>query len=141
MRRTERRIIENIMLINPILYDLQDAIEKEQERVIADTVSPAHKVVERLVALDNRRIDLCNLKVLYEFIRRETGVEFAVLENAVRLGADSALFERARRAIERAGYDTERAAREFAYLFKLIKRTRRKRVTVPSEQATAACNV
>ena len=97
MRRTERRIIENIMLINPILYDLQDAIEKEQERVIADTVSPAHKVVERLVALDNRRIDLCNLKVLYEFIRRETGVEFAVLENAVRLGADSALFERARR--------------------------------------------
>ena len=64
-----------LISINPILYGLQDAIEKEQERVIADTVSPAHKVVERLVALDNRRIDLCNLKVLYEFIRRETGVE------------------------------------------------------------------
>lgn len=140
MRRTERRIIDNIILINPILFGLQDAIEKEQERIIADTVSPAHKIFERLVALDNRRIDLCNLKVLYEFIRRETGVEFAVLENAVQIGADCVLYEKARRAVERAGYSLERAARELAYLFKLIKRPRRKRVVPPSEQAVYATN-
>lgn len=141
MRRAERRIIENIILIYPALFSLQDAIEKEQERVIADTVSPAHKIFERLVALDNRRIDLCNLKVLYEFIRRETGADFAVLENAVRLGTDCALFERARRAVERAGYGLDRAARELAYLFRLIKRPRRKRVNVDAEQAVYATNL
>lgn len=141
MRRAERRIIENIILIYPALFSLQDAIEKEQERVIADTVSPAHKIFERLVALDNRRIDLCNLKVLYEFIRRETGADFAVLENAVRLGTDCALFERAQRAVERAGYGLDRAARELAYLFRLIKRPRRKRVNVDAEQAVYATNL
>ena len=133
MRRADRRIIENIILIRPILYALADAIEKEQERVIADTVSPAAKVVDSLFALDNRRIDICNLKVLYEFIRRELGMEFGAFECCVQSGTDSALFDRALVAMESAGYDIARAEREFEYLFKLIKRTKRSRVIQKSE--------
>ena len=48
MRSAERKIIENIILINPLIYGLQDSIEKEQERVIADMTSPADKVIKKL---------------------------------------------------------------------------------------------
>ncbi|MDE5593026.1 MAG: hypothetical protein K2I75_03735, partial [Clostridiales bacterium] len=65
MSNVGRRVVRAIILINPLLYGLQDKIEKEQEGVIADTASPADKVVKKLIELDNRRIDLCNLKVLY----------------------------------------------------------------------------
>ena len=55
MRSAERKIIENIILINPLIYGLQDNIEKEQECVIADMTSPADKVIKKLYALDRNK--------------------------------------------------------------------------------------
>lgn len=120
MLRSERRIIDGILLINPMLEKLQRKIEDEQERVIADMLSPAKKIVEALYALDDRRIDLCNLNVLYSFIEDGLGSSFAVLLSCAKSGADSALYARARSCIERAGYTLERAERDFSYLFKQL---------------------
>lgn len=120
MKRTARITINNIIAIDPYIYELQDRIDKEQERLIRDLTSPAIKVVEKLVALDNRRIDLCNLKVLYAFVKRELGNDFPVLENVAMSGGDSVLYDRAERAIEAAGYTLERVSEEFSYLFKKL---------------------
>lgn len=122
MTRKARRTVENIILIEPLLYGLQDKIEEEQDGLIADDSLPAGRVVEKLIALDNRRIDLCNLKVLYGFIERGLGERFALLRSCVDAGANSRLFADALRQIELAGYTTARADEEFGYLFKLIKR-------------------
>ncbi|MDE6401836.1 MAG: hypothetical protein K2L54_04395 [Clostridiales bacterium] len=124
MRSAERKVIENIILINPLIYGLAENIEREQERVIADMTSPADKVVKKLYDLDNRRIDLCNLKVLYGFIEDGLGEKFELLRSCVFGGATCGLYSLAARQLERAGYTVERAEKEFEYLFKTIKRRR-----------------
>lgn len=127
----KRKTVENIVLINPMLYGLQDAIEKQQDKIIADFAMPAAKAVSALIALDNRRIDICNLKVLYAFMERELGGKFALLVSCVNSGADTPLFERAYGRLECEGYTAERAEKEFGYLFKLIKKRRIKKVLPP----------
>lgn len=124
MLRSERKIIDGIMLIHPMLEKLQKKIEDEQERVIADMISPAKKIVEALYALDARRIDLCNIHVLYSFIEQGLGSSFSVLLSCAKAGADSALYNKARTCMERAGFTLERAGREFEYLFKRLERRR-----------------
>lgn len=120
MKRAEKAVIENIMALSPYIYGLQESIEREQKRVINDMTSPAKKVVERLFELDNRRIDLCNIAVLNEFIKR-----------GVTQPLDAEFGERAYReakhAIELAGYTLDRAESEFAYLFKKLKTAKKKR--------------
>lgn len=130
MLRSERRIIDGILLINPMLEKLQKKIEDEQERVIADMLSPAKKIVEALYALDGRRIDLCNLNVLYTFIEDGLGSSFSVLMSCAKSGADSVLYVRAEACIERAGYTLERARRDFSYLFKQLDTRRAAAVRV-----------
>ncbi len=127
MRQSDRKTIGNIIVVNPYVYSWQAEIEKEQERVIADMVSPAEKVVKRLIELDNRRIDLCNLKVLFGFIERGLGAEFSAFVELAACGADDALFDRALECIGRAGYDVLRVQNEFAYLFKRLPKTGHKR--------------
>lgn len=127
----ERKTVENIILVNPLLYGLQDAIEKEQENIIADLGMPAEKAVRALIALDNRRIDICNLKVLYGFMERELGEKFGLLVSCVHSGTATGLSAKAYCRLEREGYTAERAEREFGYLFKLIKRRRAKKVLPP----------
>ncbi len=121
MSNVGRRVVRAIILINPLLYGLQDKIEKEQEGVIADMTSPADKVVKKLIELDNRRIDLCNLKVLYGFIERGLGEKFELLRACVFSGINCDLYKTAEAQIELAGYTAERADKEFSYLFKLLK--------------------
>ncbi|MCH5155009.1 MAG: hypothetical protein J1F69_00235 [Clostridiales bacterium] len=121
MSNIGRRIIRAIILINPLLFGLQDKIEKEQEAVIADMTSPADKIVKKLIELDNRRIDLCNLKVLYGFIERGLGEKFELLRSCAFSGINCNLYTAAERQIELAGYTAERAEKEFSYLFKLLK--------------------
>lgn len=120
-----RKATEFIILVNPLIYGLQEAIEKEQEELIADRTMPAEKLVEKLIALDNRRIDLCNLNVLYAFIERGLGESFALLRSCAFAGIGSELYELAARQAEAAGYPPERVIAEFAYLFKLVRRRRR----------------
>lgn len=121
--RSEKRIIESIILIEPLIYGLQDKIEREQKSVIADVVSPAERVVEKLIALDNRRIDLCNLKVLYGFIERGLGEKFGVLRSCVFAGVDCGLYKRAAAQLGSCGYTIARCESEFGYLFKLLKKS------------------
>ena len=121
MSNIGRRIIRAIILINPLLYGLQENIDKEQESVIHDMATPADKVVKKLIELDNRRIDLCNLKVLYGFIERGLGDKFELLRSCAFAGITCNLYHVAERQIELAGYTAERADKEFSYLFKLLK--------------------
>lgn len=126
MTRAEEKIIENIIATRPRIYGWQESIEREQERVIADLVSPAKTVIKRLIELDNMRVDLCNLKVLYEFIRRGVG------EGVDRIfgepfGAPQAVYEKAKKQVELSGYTLERAKDEFDYLFVKLKQKRRAR--------------
>lgn len=121
MSNIGRKIIRAIILINPLLYGLQQQIESEQDAVIADTAMPAEKAVKKLIELDNRRIDLCNLKVLYGFIERGLGDKFELLRACAFSGIGCNLYGTALRQIELAGYTAERADKEFAYLFKLLK--------------------
>ena len=121
MSSVGRRVVRAIILINPLLYGLQDKIEKEQEVVISDMTSPADKVVKKLIELDNRRIDLCNLKVLYGFIERGLGEKFELLRSCAFSGINSDLYQTAEAQMALAGYTAERADKEFAYLFKLLK--------------------
>ena len=138
--RSEHRLIDKIILINPMLYVLQEKIDREQDEVIADMTSPAEKVVKRLIDLDNRRIDLCNLKVLYGFIERGLGDKFELLRACAASGSDSKLYDIALKQIELAGYTAERAAREFDYLFKLLKRRKKSKrvVTVAARELAAS---
>ncbi len=133
--RNERRVIEKILLINPMLYVLQEKIEQEQNELISDIESPAEKVVKRLIELDNKRIDLCNLKVLYGFIERGLGDKFELLRACALSGSNCGLYKLAVKQIELAGYTVERVDSEFDYLFKLLKRRRRVKAVV-----TAATN-
>lgn len=126
MARTERRVIADIILMEPFIIGLQNKIEKEQSAVIEDMASPAKKTVQKLIALDNRRIDLCNLKVLYAHMERALGADFCVLKACAYAGADSALYRRAAAEISALGYDAERADTEFSYLFKNLKSRRKK---------------
>lgn len=121
MSNVGRRVVRAIILINPLLYGLQDKIEKEQEDVIADMTSPADKVVKKLIELDNRRIDLCNLKVLYGFIERGLGEKFELMRACAFSGINCDLYTVAEKQIALAGYTAERADKEFSYLFKLLK--------------------
>lgn len=132
MTDRKRKAIEFIILIEPLLYGLQDVIEDEQDEVIADTTSPAERVVEKLIALDNRRIDLCNLKVLYGFIEHGLGERFELLRSCVNADVGCELYDTAVRQIELAGYTVERVEREFEYLMKLVKRKKR-RVVAPKQ--------
>lgn len=116
-----RGVIRDIIRINPLLYGLQKKIDKEQDSVIEDMTSPAEKIVKKLIVLDNRRIDLCNLKVLYAFIERGLGDKFELLRSCAFSGVDCDLYKLAVRQIELAGYTLARAKEEFAYLFKLLK--------------------
>lgn len=138
--RKERRLIEKILLINPMLYVLQEQIEKEQDEVIADMTSPAEKAVKRLIELDNRRIDLCNLKVLYGFIERGLGERFELLRACALSGGDCKLYDLAIKQIELAGYTAERAEREFDYLFKLLKRRKRTKTVVSAVTSALAAS-
>lgn len=122
MRREFRRAIAGIIEIQPYIYGIESKIEKEQEKVIADMTSPAEKVVKKLIELDNRRIDLCNLKVLYAFMEKGLGADFALFKTVVLSNADSKLYDRAEEEIKRVGYDAGRALKEFGYLFKSLKR-------------------
>ncbi len=121
MNSADRKTIDNIIRINKFIPILQDKIEKEQESVIEDMTAPALKTVEKLIALDNRRIDLCNLNVLYGFMRRKLGERFCVLNTCTIANADSGLYDLAREAMGECGYDTQRARDEFSYLFKQLK--------------------
>ncbi len=125
-----KSIVEKIILLYPMLYGLQDAIEREQDTLIADMISPAEKVVKNLIALDNRRIDICNLKVLYGFMERGLGEKFGLLVACVMSGADTRLTDEAFSHLEIAGYTVERANEEFSYLFKLVKKPRIKKNTL-----------
>lgn len=120
--RSERKVIECIIRIEPLIYGLADKIEKEQEVLISDMSSPTVVVVEKLIELDNRRIDLCNLKVLYGFIERGLGEKFEVLRSCVFAGVNSGLYKTAAKQLECAGYTVERCNVEFDYLFKLLKK-------------------
>ena len=122
MRREFRRAIAGIIEIQPYIYGIESKIEKEQEKVIADMTSPAEKVVKKLIELDNRRIDLCNLKVLYAFMEKGLGADFALFKTVVLSNADSKLYDRAEEEMKRVGYDASRALKEFGYLFKSLKR-------------------
>lgn len=139
MQRAKRKTIENILLIFPFIYGLQDKIEAEQEVVVHDTSLSAHKAVEKLVALDNRRVDLCNLAVLHAFIKRGLDEKFDMLCRCAADGTDSPLFDAAERCMRRAGYDIERAQSEFAYLFKLIKRKPRSLCAPEMPLSTSSC--
>lgn len=121
MQRVDRSVIDKIIAVRPFLYGWQDEIEKEQGQTIADLSSPAKKTVEALIALDNRRIDLCNLKVLYAYIERELGSAFSSFVECSKRGIASPMYETAANAMKLAGYDTARARLEFGYLFKKIK--------------------
>lgn len=138
MQTNGQKIIRAIILIYPLLYGLQDKIEKEQDGVISDMTSPADKVIKKLIELDNRRIDLCNLKVLYGFIERGLGDKFELLRSCAFSGVSSDLYNVAVKHIELAGYTVERADKEFSYLFKLLK-NKGKRKKVISGVASAAC--
>ena len=128
MTRAEKRIIDDIIAIYPMIYALQDKIEKEQNGVIADMAATAKSIVKRLIALDNRRVDLCNLKVLYAFIERELGEGLFLLQNSADSTACDGLYERALAAIERAGYTLSRAKDEFTYLFDKLLHGKKKRI-------------
>lgn len=125
MKLADRKVIANIVRIQPLLYKLSDKLEKEQEALLGDMCMPAKKVVAALVAIDNRRVDLCNLKVLYGFIEREIGSSVELLSAHGALSAlGDGLFDRAETAISRCGYNVERARAEFAYLFDKLKSKR-----------------
>lgn len=128
--RSERKIIECIIRINPLIFGLQDKIEKEQDVLIADMTSPAEWVVQRLIELDNRRIDLCNLVVLYGFIERGLGERFGILRSCAFSGEPCDLYGLAASQLAVAGYDAARCDREFSYLFKALKPIRRKKCVV-----------
>ena len=129
--RTERRIIDSIILFNPLIYGLQELIDREQQQVIDDLASPAQKVVKKLFELDNRRIDLCNLNVLYAFIERALDERFGLFRSCIFGGipADAGSYSAAITAIKSAGYTMERVNNEFDYLFKLIKRKPKRAVS------------
>ena len=121
MNSADRKVIDNIIRINKYIPILQDKIEKEQENVIGDMSAPAIKTVNALIKLDNRRIDLCNLNVLYGFIRRKLGEKFCVLTACAATQTSSELYGQALIAIGECGYDTQRVRDEFTYLFKQLK--------------------
>ena len=100
--------------------------------------SPADKVIKKLYALDDRRIDLCNLKVLYGFIEDGLGEKFDLLRSCAACGAACDYYELAARQLARAGYTLQKAEKEFSYLFKLIKRPRAARRYLPAHSAADA---
>ncbi len=130
MKRTEKVLIEKIVIINPILGKLQDKLEREQSEVIKDLVSPAKRVIERLMDIDRRRVDLCNLNVLYGFIRRELGDETDTLPSLPY--ENDGLFDRALTAIGHAGYDADRVKKEFGYLLDKISVKKRGVLPLPN---------
>lgn len=140
MQRVDRSVIDKIIAARPYLYGWQDEIEKEQGKIIADLTAPAKKTVEALIALDNRRIDLCNLKVLYAYIERELGAAFSSFVECSRMKISSPMYDTAIRAIKLAGYDIERARLEFAYLFKRIKIKKQKPVDLTESVSAAELN-
>ncbi len=127
MKRTARRVIDSIIAIRPYIYGLQDKIDEEQDRIIGDLALPAIKTADALIKLNDRRVDLCNLKVLYAFIERELGDDFSVLKNVSLSGGDSLMYDTAKRAIELAGYTLERVQTEFSYIFQALPGSRGKK--------------
>lgn len=125
MSESERKIIGDLIAAESVIYGMQADIDREQERVIADLVSPAETVVKKLIALDNRRIDLCNIKVLNEYIRRETGGDRSRFTRAVPTDDDS-FWDMARAALDKAGYTASRVKKEFSYIFACVKNNRKR---------------
>lgn len=126
MSESERKIIGDLIAAESVIYGMQADIDREQERVIADLVSPAETVVKKLIALDNRRIDLCNIKVLNEYIRRETGGDRSRFTRAVPPGDDDSFWDTARAALNKARYTASRVKKEFSYIFACVKNNRRR---------------
>lgn len=130
MTRSERNAIADIIRINPFIYKLQDKINEETERVIDDKSSPTRIIISQLKSIEKRRIDLCNLKVLYGIIERELKEEFSVLKLCAERHADCSLFMRARKSIQSVGYDCKRVSEEFKYLFAMLGRPKRNKPPV-----------
>ncbi|MCH5162481.1 MAG: hypothetical protein J1G38_03210 [Clostridiales bacterium] len=137
MTRADRNVIASIVAVKQRLYAWQDEIEKEQQKVIGDLTAPAKKTVEKLIELDNRRIDLCNLSVLNAFIERELGGAFAAFCECAKMKLSSPMYDVAARAIKRAGYDVGRVRNEFSYLFKRLK-SKAEKIVVPSRAELSA---
>lgn len=136
--RSERKIIERILRMYPLIYGLADEIEQEQDALISDMALPATVVVEKLIELDNRRIDLCNLKVLRGFIERGLGERYELLNACAFAGVNSALYKLAAKQLLCAGYTAERCEAEFSYLFKLLKKKPGRKKLLPKLDGTAS---
>ncbi len=128
MTRSERNAIADIIRIYPFIYGLQDKIDEETERVIDDTVTPTRIVIGQLKEIEKRRIDLCNLKVLYGMIERELKEDFPVLKLCAEKHADCSLYARAEKSIENVGYDAKRVIAEFKYLFSTLEAPQKKKL-------------
>ncbi len=126
MKREDRRIIAGIIALRGKVYEISDGIKKEQERVISDMLMPAKKAAASLIALDNRMVDICNVKVLYAFMERELGKDMSVLIDRIKHGEDSPLFRVAENGIKKAGYSLSRAKTELMYLFENFKLPKKK---------------
>lgn len=124
MQRADREVIDNIIRADDTIDRLQKEIENEQERVLGDLISPALKIAEKLIALDNRRVDICNLRVLNIFIRNGLGDGVSLLDSGIVCRERRALYEKAKRQVEKAGYTLDRARIEFAYIFNKLKARR-----------------
>ena len=106
---------------------MQDKIDKETERILSDKSMPTKTVIGKLKDIENRRIDLCNLKVLYGIIERGLGEEFSVLKLCAKERLDCTLFPRAEKYIKSVGYDCKRVIKEFKYLFNKLSTPRAKK--------------
>lgn len=129
MTNGDRRTIEKIIAVNSLIDTLWAEIEDEQDRIIHDHTLPAIKAVGRLIELDNMRVDLCNLNVLYSFIERGLGVNFRRFCDNLP-SSETELYEIAKLGIEKAGYTLSRAATDFCYLFKRIKRKKKAKLQI-----------
>lgn len=126
MTRSEKNAIADIIRIYPYIYGLQDKIDKETERIISDKAMPTKAVIAALKDIENRRIDLCNLKVLYGVIERGLAGEFSLFKLCAVERLDTALFSRAEKCIKSVGYDAKRVIKEFKYLFNKLSSPRKK---------------
>lgn len=126
MTRSEKNAIADIIRIYPYIYGLQDKIDKETERIVRDKDMPTKTVIAKLKDIENRRIDLCNLKVLYGIIEKELRDEFPLLKLCANEKLDCTLFPRAEKCIKNVGYDAKRVIKEFKYLFNKLASARKK---------------
>ena len=132
MTRSEKNAIADIIRINPFIYELQDIIDEETESIIEDKAMPTSAAIAQLKKIENRRVDLCNLKVLYGIMERELKEQFSVLKACAVRHDDCTLFLRAEKSLKSVGYDAKRVIKEFKYLFVKLGRPKRKLNAVPN---------